>query len=360
MTPGRRIYSILFLLAAVLAACSDKESPHTAPHDHSDNQQRITYWQGDIEIFVLYEIHSNSQRIDGKLFISESHQPLELEYGVISILHNSTALDQNELSDDGKGVYPFELSYNSIGEAVLSLAFQAAGDDYEFTFDSFPDSKTQDTHGDSDEWVVLDKPMQWQLGVSSEITGYQTIPNIISGTGSTVRNPRYYHEVRSPVDGHISPESFQINPVSGTEVTPGMRLMAISPSLVSQNSWVEIKLSYNQARQAYERARNLLENNAISLREYQEREREYEVRKAGFEQFINNSGTAITIEDGGRQLYLNSVKQGVIDESYVEAGREVSQGDLLFTIFDPSRLWVDVVVYKDELQHLREIAGVEL
>ncbi|TVR37133.1 MAG: hypothetical protein EA390_00245, partial [Balneolaceae bacterium] len=38
----------------------------------------------------------------------------------------------------------------------------------------------------------------------------------------------------------------------------------------------------------------------------------------------------------------------------------IKQGDHLFSIFDPSHLWVEVLAYRDHLTHLPEITGAEI
>ncbi|TVR33646.1 MAG: HlyD family secretion protein, partial [Balneolaceae bacterium] len=339
MTSGRSILP-LFLILFLFSACSSNETSHSGSHDHSDHHQRLTHWVDDLEIFALFEVHENSGRIEGELFFSKNHQPLEVLDGEVRFVENGSVSIQQDLNSSRKGIYPFELTFRDSDEPDLSVAFRTESNRYDIVLGSVSRYERLDSDIDEAEVVVLDKAMQWRMNVASGIASYHTIPEIVQGIGTVIYNPEHYHEVYSPVDGYIDSGSFNIVPVAGTSVTPGKRLLTISPPLSSQNSWTALRLAYRQASQAFERAQRLLENDAISLREYQEREREFEVRKAGYEQFLNENRNGSILEDGGNQLYINSAHHGVIAESNAVSGREIKQGDHLFSIFDPSHLWV--------------------
>jgi membrane fusion protein, heavy metal efflux system len=350
----------IVLLMAGLAACSSNEHDHSADDLHAhDEYHRLTHWEGDLEVFARYELHDDSGSIEGELFISKGSQPAEDAAGSIRILENGTTAIEQELSSRQNGRFPFELEFRNSDTPVLNVQFRLNGEEFSIDLGTIDRHADHPEEPDVEDLAELDKPMQWRLAIESGFADYSDIPKVVSGFGTVLYNPNYYREITSPVDGQINSENFSVVPASGTRVQSGDRLVSISPSLTAQNSWIEARLAFQQAKEAYERAQRLIENDAISLREYQEREREFEVRRAGYEHFTGG-GNGVQVEDGGANLNLISTRSGVIAESHILSGRPIRQGDPLFTLFDPARLWLEVSAYRDELIGMPEITGAEI
>jgi len=348
------------LLILAFAACGDDPSAEN-DHDHHDDELfRLTRWVDDAEFFALFEIHENSGRIEGDLFISLNNVPASDASATLSFRENGTDVTEQQLEARQPGVFPFELFFQDEDEVELALNAIIDGHQYEMVLGSVYRYAGHPEAPDVENLHQLDKQMQWRMSISSAFAEVHEIPEVITGLGRVQPDPSNFYEISSPVDGHIDAEFFAVVPSPGASVQEGERLVAISPPLASESSWIEFRLAYIQAEAAYNRARRLFENDAISLREYQVREREYEVRKAGYEHFLEGVNHGAHIEDAGPLLYLNAYKPGVIADSYVVSGRPVKQGDPLFTIYDPSRLWLEVLGSRDDLSALPDITGVEL
>ena len=349
----------------LIAGCHGHD--HSDDHDHSDESShahdeyhRLTHWEGNLELFARFELHENSGRIEGELFVSDEHQPVQELAGDIQFLENGNVAATQELNRSRDGMFPFELFFQSSDEPVLNVSFRLHGDEYNINLGSVDRYAGHPEEPDAEEIVELDKSMQWRLAISSAPADVADIPMTVSGFGTVRYDPGNYLEITSPVDGHIDSEYITMIPAPGTRVTTGDRLLSISPPLSAENTWLDYRLAYRQAEEAFERAKRLLENDAISLREYQEREREYIVRKNGYEHFTDGSRHGVQLQDEDGRLTLSAIQSGVIAESFLTAGREIEMGDPLFTIFDPSRLWIEVLSYRDELAGLPEITGAEV
>ena len=356
-----RLFSLFIpFLLLVFAACGH-DHPHDEDdhHHHEDEFFRLTHWVDDAEFFALFEIHENSGRIEGDLFISQNNLPVADASATLSFRANGTDVTQ-QLEARQPGIFPFELFFQDGDVVDLALNATIDGREYDVVLGSVDRYADHPEDPDAENLHQLDKRMQWQMSVASAFSEIQEIPEVISGLGRLRPDPSNFYEISSPVDGHVDADFFSVVPVSGASVQAGERLVAISPPFASESSWIELRLAYIQAEEAYNRAHRLLENDAISLREYQLREREYEVRKAGYEHFLSGNNHGAHIEDAGRLLYLNAYQPGVIADSYVVSGRPVKQGDPLFTIYDPTRLWLEVLGRSNELSTLPEITGVDL
>ena len=354
---------LIICVMMLIAGCHG----HDHSHDHSDEQShahdeyhRLTHWEGNLELFARFELHENSGRVEGDLFVSEDHQPVQELTGEVRFLENGNVAASQELNRSRDGIFPFELFFQNSDEPVLNVSFQLHGEEYNISLGTVDRYSGHPEEPDAEEIVELDKPMQWRLGITSAYADVAGIPKTVSGFGTVRYDPGNYLEITSPVDGHIDSDYITMIPASGTRVSTGDRLLSISPPLSSENTWLDYRLSYRQAEEAFERAKRLLENDAISLREYREREREYIVRKNGYEHFTDGSRHGVQVQDEEGRLTLSAMRNGVIAESFLTAGREIEMGDPLFTIFDPTHLWIEVLAYREELHGLPEITGAEI
>ncbi len=350
---------IIFTLTGFAAACGEHEASHSDDHTHHD-YHRITHWDNNLEVFVRFELHENSGRIEGALFMAEENQPVENITGEIQFAENGTTVTRQKLEMQSAGVYPFELYFQNSDEPYLNIVCQINGEEYNLNLGTVNRYTGHPDDPDIDNLVELDKQMQWRMSIASEFAGFHEIPDVVSGFGTIRYDPNFYHEITSPVDGYIRSGDIDMIPASGMSIQTGDLLTTISPLLSSENSWVEYRIDYRQAEEAFERAKLLIENEAISLREYQQREREYEIRKAGYEQFVRSNYQGLEIEYNGNELDLRSRYNGIIAESFLISGREVKQGDSLFTIFNPDRLWLETLVFRDEFERLNGISGAEI
>ena len=357
-----RLFTLfIFLIITAFTACGDDHSHAEDDHHHGDDEFfRLTQWTDDAEFFALFEIHENSGRIEGTLFISQNNLPVADASVSVAFRENETDVTQQQLEARQPGIFPFELFFQDGDEVDLALIATFDDRQYDVVLGSVDRYADHPVDPEVENLYQLDKQMQWRMSITSAFTEVHDISEVITGLGRVQPDPSNYYEISSPVDGHIDAEFFSVVPVSGASVEEGDRLVAISPPFSSESSWIELRLAFIQAEEAYNRARRLFENDAISLREYQVREREYEVRKAGYEHFLSGNNHGAHIEDADQFLYLNAYQSGVIANSYVVSGRPVNQGDPLFTIYDPTRLWLEVLGSRDELSALQDITGVEL
>ena len=359
MTLQRLVSLLIIFVVIAFTACHDHDHDHTDDHAH-DEYHRLTHWEGSLELFARFELHENSGRIEGDLFVSENNLPVREFNGEIGFMENGRIVISQDLNQTRDGIFPFELYFQDSDEPMLIVSLLLNGEEFDINLGTVNRFAGHPEEPDVDQLVELDKTMQWRMLIASGYADVADIPMSVTGFGSVLYNPVYYREITSPVDGHIDSSNFSIVPASGTRVQAGERLLSISPSLSSENSWLDYRLAFRQAEEAYERAKRLIENNAISLREYQEREREYLVRKNGYEHFTSGNRHGVQVQDGETQLYLYSIQGGVVAESHAVTGRNIKQGDPLFTIFDPTRLWIEVLAYRDELISIPEITGAEI
>ena len=356
--------TLLFSLF-LLSACGEHDhNGHShddeLSDDHDHEYHRMTVWEENMEWMVKYELHENSGRIEGELYISKNSSPVRDASGSLRFEAAGTIENETEIHHERSGMYHFELFFGDTDTPDLTAEISAEGETYRIRFGEV-DRYAGHPHSPADEIVEFEKNRQWMIDFETANASVRNIPTFVSAIGKAVPDLKHYMEVISPVDGHIDPDDLGIMPVAGEQVKRGDNITAISPPLTAENSWVQKRLAFIQAEEAYERAKRLIENNAISRREFQLREREYEARRAGYEHFIGHGehGTTHIIHDNDH-LYLKAAKDGVVSRVYVTPGRQINSGDPILTLYNPDYLWLELTGYSDELDQLTDLLGVEV
>ena len=355
---------LAFALALLLAACGDGEHDEQHDHDHDHNGHRLTVWEGDREAFAHFEIHEGSGRIEGTLYLSIDHEPLTDPQEGTSVgwirLGSASDGDESELVLRAPGRADFELFFGESDEATLSAELRLAdGESWEVEL-GVVDRRAGEPSEPAEELAVYEKSSQWRLPFAAELAQRRQVDRTVAGTGRVSADPRHAVTISAPVEGRVG-NGEGLLPTVGARLEPGAPLLALAPTLGGEGSWVDARLSYLQARDAFERAQRLLEAEAISRSDFQERERMYEARRAGYEAAMGTgAGASLRIDDRGDHLRLATARAGVVAQLHVHPGATVGRGAPLLDLYDPGHLHLDILAFSDELRELGEITTLEI
>ncbi len=360
-----KFYFTLLFSLLLLSSCGDHDhNGHSHGDDQSDDHDheyhRMTVWEENIEWMVKFELHENSGRIEGELYISENSSPVRGATGTLRFVSGGTVESETEIHHEAAGIYHFELFFGDTNTPDLRAEISAGGKTHQIHFGE-ADRYVGHPHWPAEEVVEFEKNRQWMIDFETGSSSSREMATFVSAIGKAVPDLKHYMEVISPVGGHIDPDDLSIMPVAGERIRRGDIITAISPPLTEENSWVQKRLAFIQAEEVFERAKRLIENNAISQREFQLREREYEARRAGYEHFIGHgeNGTTHIIDDNDR-LHLTATQNGVVEHIYFTPGRQINSGDVILTHYNPDYLWLELTGYSDELEQLKDLLGVEI
>jgi membrane fusion protein, heavy metal efflux system len=146
-------------------------------------------------------------------------------------------------------------------------------------------------------------------------------------------------QVSAPITGLVDASSIANAPAPGMRVSRGQTLALLTPSLGDAGSaaYAEARARLAEAEDEHARAVRLLAVEAVPLR----RVHEAEIRLAAArEALAGYGGGALT---GGR-VAVRAPIAGVIADRRVTPGSRVDAGSLLFTVVDPSVVWLRVNV----------------
>ncbi|TVP79784.1 MAG: hypothetical protein EA352_00520, partial [Gemmatimonadales bacterium] len=352
------------LLFLVASACGNGDHDDDHDHGHDDAAHRLTVWEEGREAFARYELHQGSGRIEGTLYLSIDDAPLprpeEGEPSGWIRLGSGSDADEAELVLRAPGRADFELFFGEEDRVTLRAGVLLEdGEEWEVELGTVDRAAGEPDEPDV-ELAVHDKAGQWRLPFAAEPARRRQVDRTLTGTGRVTADPRHAVRISSPVEGRIGSGDVPL-PVVGSRVEAGYPLLSLTPALGGEGSWVDARLAYLQARDAFERARRLQEADAISRTEFQERERTYEARRAGYDAALDAGATGpLRIDDRDDHLRLATARAGVVTRLHVQPGVAVDRGAPLLDLHDPDRLHLDVLAFSDELRELGNITALEI
>lgn len=164
-----------------------------------------------------------------------------------------------------------------------------------------------------------------------------------------------FAQVSAPIAGLVDASGVANAPAPGVRVSRGQMLALLAPTIgdAGNGAYAEARARLREAEDEHARAVRLYAVEAVPQR----RVNEAEIRLAAArEALAGYAGGELTA--GGR-VTVRSPLAGVIAERRVTPGSRVDAGTLLFTVVDPSVVWLRVNVPAAQAANVSSTSGVE-
>ena len=197
------------------------------------------------------------------------------------------------------------------------------------------------------------KEQQWKTpGFTTAFATTGSVTASFDASGTIEPAAGRQAEVTAPIAGIVEAGGVATSPAPGQWVRAGQVLALLTPSLGEGGAALaEARARLREAEDEHERARRLVEVEAAPAR----RLHEAEIRlQAAREALAGVSGGALTAE--GR-LAVRSPIAGVVARRTIAPGRRVDAGTPLFSIVDPSAVWLTVNVPAAQASLVSRSAG---
>jgi membrane fusion protein, heavy metal efflux system len=195
--------------------------------------------------------------------------------------------------------------------------------------------------GESDGGIAFLKEQQWKTqGFRMAEATEANVSGSFDAVGVLEAAPGRLAHVMAPLAGLLDATGLSGAPVPGQRVSRGQVLARLTPSLSEGGgaAYAEARAALREAIDEHERAKRLLAVEAIPER----RLHEAEIRlQAAREALAGYAGGAL---DGAGRVVVRAPLAGVIGERSATPGSRVDAGAALFTVVDPSVLWLRVNV----------------
>lgn len=197
------------------------------------------------------------------------------------------------------------------------------------------------------------KEQQWKApGFRTAFAAPGSVSETFAAPGVIEAQAGRWAEVSAPVSGLVTAAAISEAPVPGQRVSRGQLLVSLAPSLGDAGSATvaEARARLREAEDEYDRATRLLALEAVPQR----RLHEAEIRLAAAREALAGYGV-----DSGGHVRVTSPLSGTVSDRRVRPGSRVNAGDPLFSIVDPSVVWLRVSVPAAQATHVSRTSGVE-
>jgi len=197
------------------------------------------------------------------------------------------------------------------------------------------------------------KEQQWKTpGFATAFAGTGSISSTFEASGTIEPAAGRAAEVTAPIAGLVDAGSVARSPAPGQRVQRGQVLASLTPSLgESGSAFAEARARLREAEDEHARAKRLVEAEAAPVR----RLHEAEIRLQAAREALAGFGGA-SASSGGR-VQVRSPIAGVVARRTITPGSHVAAGTPLFSIVDPSIVWLSVNVPAGQASLVNRASG---
>jgi cobalt-zinc-cadmium efflux system membrane fusion protein len=193
------------------------------------------------------------------------------------------------------------------------------------------------------------KEQQWKTpGFATAFADSGTIQESFEATGQLVPAAGRMARISAPMAGLVETSGVANAPAPGQRVTRGQVLAVLTPTLGEGGSaYAQARAELREAEDEHERAKRLFAVEAVPQRRLHEAEIRLTAAREALTAF---SGGGPARLDG--RLVVRAPISGVVASRTVTPGTRVDAGAELFTVVDPSVIWLQVNVPADQASRI--------
>lgn len=180
------------------------------------------------------------------------------------------------------------------------------------------------------------KEQQWKTpGFRTAFATPGSVVESFEASGEIIPAAGRMAQVAAPIGGLIDASGVAVSPSPGQQVNRGQVLALLTPSLGEGGaSYAEARARLREAQDEYSRAQRLYAAEAVPQRRVQEAQIRLQAAREALAGF---GGGALT---AGGKIVIRAPIAGVVTARSITPGSRVDAGALLFTIIDPSVVWL--------------------
>ena len=328
------------------AACGGESSAEGPPEGGEPAGSAITLWTDSTELFMEHPALIVGEPDKFAVHFTDIDDFAPLRSGRITFRFvprgggAPVAVTQEE--PRAPGIYGPSPEFSAPGVYDLSILVnspQARDSIYVPDLRVYPtaeDAPREEEGGESG--ISFLKEQQWKTpGFRTAFATTGTVASTFEATGIITPAAGRYAEVAAPIGGLVDASSVARSPAPGQRVSRGQTLAILTPSLGEGGSaYAEARAALREAEDEHARAKRLVDAGAAPER----RLHEATIRLQAAREALAGFGGA---EAGGR-IAIRSPVSGVVERRTITPGSRVAAGAPLFTIVDPSVVWLTVHV----------------
>jgi membrane fusion protein, heavy metal efflux system len=357
------IICVYFIL--IISGCNSPDinshgssAAHMNPDDggHQHENIAVTKWTSKMELFMEYPPPVRGESLEFIIHLTRLTDFKAVTKGKLTLEFTPEKGKKFSVNTDEllrEGIFKPTVFFSKTGKYRFIIRYQGEGINDVIDIDTITvvedphDVVSADVAGGAEEISFL-KELQWKIDFATSATKTKPVKPSVRATAEVLPGPKGQIEITAPVAGVLVVDRNTSFPVAGTHVKRGQVVAVLAPPTGAGNSWTEARLAFNQAKKQYERAKTLLNKDAISTREFESIQRHYQLLKAGYPKQSGSSGSYFSII---------SPIDGVVTSVPVLLGREVSRGHTLMTIVNSTDIRLKVNLFEKDYFGIQQPSG---
>lgn len=362
-TSGSRAAAILG--AFLIAGCHWDEHPHA--HGHDPKTAQITVWGERHEVFTEYRFPVAGQPVTFATHITDLRTFEPRRNGPITYLlrlADEPPIQQVVSAPSRDGIYDPVLTFPRAGDWSVSVTIPEDGREFTVACPAVrvfaTEHEAQHAQGpEASEGISFLKEQQWNVQTRSEPVSTRPLAERVQVPGHARARPGYNASVPAPLAGQLALAAGNEFPVPGTHVRAGDVLAVLQPVFSDAAvRFVEIEAEaaradavYKQSDAAYQRIRRLVAAQARTERELEEAEVALVSARARKNAAESLRATYASQRDADSPdaralptLELRAPISGIVSTVSAGIGQTVTAEQVLFTILNPERIWIEAQV----------------
>ena len=200
------------------------------------------------------------------------------------------------------------------------------------------------------------KEQQWETAFGVAKARERSIRRSIDAPGTIEPVAGQFAQVSAPVSG-LTPARANLDmPAPGDRVREGQTLALLSPS-GGAGSYADLKGRVERLEREVRRAERLVEAEAIPRKRLVEAQHDLDLARAALESMGGGTAAGETAADDGFTYRLKAPIRGRVQERHLAPGSRVEVGTVLYTIVDPSRVWIRLRVPAEHASAVEQATG---
>ncbi|MCS4119230.1 efflux RND transporter periplasmic adaptor subunit [Salinibacter ruber] len=206
------------------------------------------------------------------------------------------------------------------------------------------------------------KEQQWETAFGIAEVQERSVQRSVEAAGTIEPVAGQFAKVSAPVSG-LTPARANLNmPAPGDRVREGETLATLSPS-GGEGSYADLKGRVQRLEREVRRTERLVEAEAIPRKRLVEARHDLNLARAALESMGGSDGQrASTSSDSsttgaGFNYDLKAPISGRVQERHLAPGSRVEVGTVLYTIVDPSRVWLRLRVSAEHASAVSRATG---
>ncbi len=357
--------AIYIICAVLMVSCSSRNTSEKEAQSHSAEANELpslsfTVYTEKTELFAEFRspVVGDTLKI-GAHFTNTGELFTAITGGTItlSLITDGKTVSQPANVSSSPGIFRYAIIPSNAGLGKLVFEVQSKGNTDRVVIDSiyiYPDkkaalaSKKEELKGGDISYL---KEQAWKTEFSNMLLVPQNFHEVIKTTGEILPAQGDEMVVTANADGIVT---FSGNKaIVGTSVRAGETIFTISGgNLTSGNTetrYMQAKTAYEKAKSEYERSLELVKDNIVSQKDFQEIKARYETEQANYNNLARN------YQSGGQKAA--SPISGFIKNVMVTEGQYVTVGQPLANVSQNRRLVLKADVSQKYFSKLPQITS---